>query len=190
LIAAGLLWSVHDAGALPWLATAGYFAAGGLCAWRWRTAQGRERRFWLLAALALLALGLNKELDLQTELTAFGRQLARNGGWYANRRAFQALFVLAGGAAGLALLAGLAWLVRGLRAGVQVTLAGLGVLALFVMVRAASFHHLDVLMGRRVLGLKLHIVLELAGIAMVIIGALLPRRSVTPAPHRRPGYHR
>ncbi len=170
-------WASQDAGTLPWLAVAGYAVAALLCLRRvGATVSPRERIFWVLAGLAMLTLGLNKQLDLQTALTAWGRQLARDGGWYAERRAFQRGFLVMGAATALAAAVGLAWLVRGLRAPVFVAGAGLCLLGLFVLVRAASFHHIDVAMRLPVLGLKLHTVLELAGIAIVIAGAAWPVR--------------
>ncbi|KAB7644957.1 hypothetical protein [Polymorphobacter fuscus] len=170
-------WADPSEGTLPWLAVAGYLVAVVLCVRQRRhSATARERWFWTLAALAMLALGLNKQLDLQTALTAWGRQMARDDGWFAQRRAFQAAFVKT--AAAVALVTGLAfaWLVRGMRRQVIVTLAGLMLLALFVVIRAASFHHIDVMMRAPVLGLKLHTLLELAGIAVVIAGAGWPQR--------------
>ncbi|WP_310498859.1 hypothetical protein [Sandarakinorhabdus sp.] len=192
MIDAATQWASQDAGTLPWVAVAGYVAGAALCGWQRGCESGRapprERLFWTLAALAMLALGINKQLDLQTALTAFGRQWARSGGWYEQRRAFQAGLVMAAVVAAVIAAGALGWLVRGLRAGVIVALAGLCLLGLFVLIRAASFHHIDVALRTAVLGLKLHAVLELAGIAVVIAGALL--RSPRPAPGRRPGYHR
>ena len=86
-------WASHDAGTLPWVAVAGYLLGALLCGWQAsRGKAGAERLFWILAAIAMLALGLNKQLDLQTQLTALGRQWARDGGWYKQRREFQAVF--------------------------------------------------------------------------------------------------
>lgn len=169
-------WASHDAGTLPWLAVTGYVMAAGLC-WLQRgpTSESRERLFWLLSALFLLGLGINKQLDLQTALTALGRQLARDGGWYGERRTFQTAVIFAGLLLAPGVAIALAWLTRGMRARVLVTLAGLGLLGAFVILRAASFHHLDVAMRTPVFGLKLHTVLELAGIAVVTIGAGWPR---------------
>lgn len=170
------LWATHDAGTLPWLAVTGYLVAAGLC-WlqRGSASESRERLFWLLSAFFMLGLGINKQLDLQTALTELGRQLSIREGWYGERRAFQREIILA--ALVVAPITGitLAWLVRGLRASVFVALLGLCVLGAFVMVRAASFHHVDVAMRMPVFGLKLHTVLELAGIAVVIMGAGWPR---------------
>lgn len=51
-------------------------------------------------------------------------------------------------------------------------IAGLGliIIAVFVLVRAASFHHMDRLLGDRILLLKLNWILELGGIAVVLLG--------------------
>ena len=174
---APIQWASQDAGTLPWLAVAGYLVGAALCLrQRGLATAPRARWFWLLAGLMMLALGINKQLDLQTALTAWGRQLARDGGWYGQRRAFQQAFVT--GAAIFALVAGLAaaWVVRGLGRRVLVVLSGLCLLGLFVVVRAASFNHVDVLLRQPVLGLRLHTLLELAGIAIVIAGAGWPAR--------------
>jgi hypothetical protein len=175
-------WADASAGTLPWLAVAGYLVGAALCLRQMQApATRRERLFWLLAGLAMLALGLNKQLDLQTALTAWGRQMARDGGWFAERRAVQRRFILVGMVTlGISAI-WLAWLVRGLRAQVFIVLGGLYLLGAFVLVRAASFHHFDVALRAPVLGLKLHTVLELAGIAVVILGA------ARAAPPPRPG---
>lgn len=166
------VWADASAGTLPWLAVAGYLVGAALCLRQTQAAASRrERLFWLFAGLAMLALGLNKQLDLQTALTAWGRQMARDGGWFAQRRAVQRQFILIGMVTMAIAAIGLAWLVRGLRAPVFVVLAGLYLLGAFVLVRAASFHHIDVAMRAPVFGLKLYAVLELAGIAVVILGA-------------------
>jgi hypothetical protein len=170
-------WLSHDPGTLPWLAVAGYLLAAGLCARQFAVATlQRERGFWVLAAVAMLALGINKQLDLQTSLTMFGRELAHAGGWYGQRRIVQAVFVMAAAVTGLIALAALGWLVRRLRPAVGVALLGIGLLCLFVLVRLASFHHVDVALRSAVLGVKLHTVLELAGIGLVVFGALMPAR--------------
>ena len=51
-------------------------------------------------------------------------------------------------------------------------LLGLSMLLLFVVMRAASFHHVGVFLGRRVLGLKLNWILELGSIALVAVSAV------------------
>jgi hypothetical protein len=172
------IWASADAGTLPWLAVAGYLAGAFLCLRQAGTvATRRERLFWIFAGLVMLALGINKQLDLQTALTAWGRQMARDGGWYADRRAFQRNFIIAAVIGMGALGGGIAWFVRGMRLPVFITLGGLAMLGVFVLVRAASFHHVDIALRTNVFGLKLHVVLELAGIAVVIFGAVRAART-------------
>ena len=54
-----------------------------------RAQDKRERIFWGLVTLAMLSLGVNKQLDLQSMLTAAGRCLSQLQGWYEERRVFQ-----------------------------------------------------------------------------------------------------
>src|SRR3954447_15179514 len=91
-----------DQGFTPWLITIGYFVAAGLCFWAGRRERemslGRARRwhapvFWFSLCGVLVALGFNKQLDLQSDFTEFGRSMAKEEGWYENRRIVQAIFV-------------------------------------------------------------------------------------------------
>ena len=136
-----------------------------------RGTEGRARLFWTLACLAVLALGLNKQLDLQTQLTAIGRSIARGGGWYAERRGVQRLFILGLGTLLAVLALWLGWLTRGLGGPVRLALGGLLLLGGFVLLRAASFHHLDRLLRTDLLGTRAWVVIELAGIALVLAGS-------------------
>ncbi|HEY8942673.1 MAG TPA: hypothetical protein VIM73_00370, partial [Polyangiaceae bacterium] len=45
----------------------------------------RERLLWGLLAAAFFALGLNKQLDLQSAVTEIGRIVAAKQGWYEQR---------------------------------------------------------------------------------------------------------
>jgi hypothetical protein len=49
---------------------------------------------WLWLGLLYLLLGFNKQLDLQTLLSAIGKSIACSQGWYEHRRLVQALFIL------------------------------------------------------------------------------------------------
>lgn len=183
-----VVMTAHDAGVMPWVAVAGYALATLLAIIAARKASGRERLFWILAAAALVLLGINKQLDLQTQLTAWGRQMARDGGWYAGRRAVQKLLIAGGGVVALGGGAWLLWLVREMRGPVWAALAGLFMLGMFVGLRAASFHHVDVVLGGQVLGQRLHVWIELAAIAMMIAAAGWAIAPVRRGPHREPGY--
>lgn len=176
------LFPGNDATLSGWTATAGYVAAA-LSSWvaarrssgpRRCTAR-QERYFWLSAAIFMAAMAANKQLDLQTLLTDMLREQARHSGWYEQRRAYQLLFLQTSGAVlGTSCLA-LLWLVRRQGIGAFVGAAGLICTAAFVAIRAASFHHHDVVGRLEVVGIRLHVLLEFACIGLVCLGALLAR---------------
>ena len=187
-------WSpgIGDPTALGWLTVVAYLAAAWLCYRAAGTDRGglgdagtstrRERILWSLFAGALLLLGLNKQLDLHSALTEALRILSRDQGWYAARRGYQVAFVEALALAAVAGFGALVAFTWRLSRSIKFAGLGLGVLAAFVLVRAASFHHADQLLGNRVLGLKASWMLELAGIAVTALGA---RQRVTASLRRR-----
>jgi hypothetical protein len=131
----------------------------------------REKRTWQLLALGLLALGVNKQLDLQSAVTELGRLLAVDGGWYESRRQVQRLFVVVIGLVGLALAA--LFLAYSWKAPRATRAAILGAIALvtFVVMRAASFHHFDLLIRAELVGVKMNWLLEMGAIATVALAA-------------------
>jgi hypothetical protein len=136
--------------------------------------------FWLVACVAMALLGLNKQLDLQTLFTEIGRDLAQSQGWYQERRKYQALFIVTIGLLGGAFAVGAAFLLRRVARRIRLALGGLSALVVFVVVRAASFHHVDILL--RSGPIRLNWVLELGGIALVALAAhraAIPVRSAT-----------
>lgn len=146
---------------------------------RRRTDRRRLVLFWLVLLGSMAALGVNKQLDLQSLLTHLGRRAAYSQGWYEGRRLIQYGFVLA---VGIVLLAILGWL-KGLIAGqgmpARIGLLGLLSLGTFVLIRAASFHHVDRLIHVELAGLRLNWMLEIGGTLVVTWGALAEVR------HRR-----
>jgi hypothetical protein len=142
----------------------------------------RMSALWKALAVGLLLLGINKQLDLQTALTEFGRIMARKQGWYGERQRVQIDFIIG------VVLVGI-WLVRSvlLLAGrnlprLRVALVGIVLLCCFVAIRASSFHHIDVLLGARLGDLKINWIMELGGIGLVGLGAYGERRSLSRAP--------
>jgi hypothetical protein len=131
----------------------------------------------------LVLLGTNKQLDLQTLLTQFGRDLAREQGWYEQRRAFQQLFIAGVAAGGLAGICLVVWLLCGRLWRNSLALIGTLFLLCFVLVRAASFHHIDQFLKLRTFAVPLHSILELGGIACIMLAVII--RS-SRSGHRRP----
>jgi hypothetical protein len=173
-----------DNNVMGWLTVVVYLIAAGTSA---RAAAGlsgpeplikRERGFWWISAAIMLFLAVNKQLDLQTLFTLIGRCHARLSGWYDIRRIVQRDFILGIAGAGVVALGLLAFLLRGILGRVWPALLGLAFVCLFVVVRAASFHHMDVLLGTWVLGIKMNWLLELPGPALVAAVAQRRRRAV------------
>lgn len=179
---------IGDPTAMGWATVLAYLAAAGAAA----AVAGRlpaglparrtERGFWRGSAVFLAALAVNKQLDLQSALTAWGRCLARAQGWYDDRQTVQVAFIL--GLIAVTLLGGavLAW-----RIGPTLRRTGLAALGLvlitgFVLVRAVGFHHVDALIGLRIGAARMNWILELGGIAVFGLGALVALRR----PGRRP----
>ena len=132
-----------------WVTVALYLLASGSC---WISAQklgleevprSNERRAWRAISVLFLALGINKQLDLQTALTAAGRVLARNQGWYEQRQFVQLVFIAV--AAMTCLIAAITLLLwaRNSPIPTRIALMGTSMVLGFVLIRAASFHHVD-----------------------------------------------
>lgn len=137
----------------------------------------RRAALWLLLALGMFALGLNKQLDLQSLVTELGKAAAHAGGWYEERRVVQVIFIALVGVFGLLGLALLWWLTRGQLRDFRLTLVGLAMIVGYVVIRAASFHHVDLLIRAEVLGVRLNWVFELGGIAIMATGVVLRLRA-------------
>lgn len=168
-------WSpqIGDPGATGWLTVMSYAVCALLALAVWRRLKGqRGRVFWAILALLLAALAINKQLDLQSALTAAGKCLARAQGWYGQRRAMQALFIVlvAGGA--LALLLGLTVSLWGRLRRNLMAAAGLTLVLSYVVVRAASFHHFDRLIGARPFGVTNNFLFENIGLALIAVNAI------------------
>ena len=149
---AGGRWhaGIGDPSPMGWVTVVACFAAAALALGAYRIVRSEVRAlelFWALLALVMLALGINKQLDLQSWGTEIMRDLAHRQGWYEERREVQALFVVTItilGAVGLVVMA--AAMRRHLRA-VWVPILGIAELVVFVLARASSIHKMDRLIG-------------------------------------------
>lgn len=130
------------------------------------------RLIWGLIALILLFLGINKQLDLQTWFTVTAKNLALTEGWYDQRRMIQIIFILSIAIFGLVFLAFLVWLMKDNQTNARWGLIGLGMLTCFVIIRAASFHHVDRFIGLNFAGIPVNNILELGGIGAIALSAL------------------
>jgi hypothetical protein len=134
----------------------------------------RERTVWRALSVTMAVLGVNKQLDLQSAVTEIGRIIVRGEGLYDERRELQELFI--GAVALAAVVAAVALLVLAWRTSRQARTAILGAMLVFafVVIRAASFHNIDRLLGVEWLGLRFNWVAELSGI-FIVLGAAFSR---------------
>lgn len=184
---------IGDPSVMGWVTVVAYFAAAYFASAAARTSRYGARclagvapqeaanqrqltKLWVLATVVMVVLGINKQLDLQTWFTETMRDAALAQGWYEQRRDYQAAFIGAIALTGALGTLALAYQLRRVVRRVAGAVLGLGVIVSFVVVRAASFHHVDVLLGTG--SVRLNWVFELTGIALVGWSA---RRSVRDA---------
>jgi len=182
---------IGDPTVMGWVTVVAYFiAAIGCFRASWceprpdGTRRARPSAFWLVLAGLMIALGINKQLDLQSLATQIGRDVIKSRALYRQRHIFQVGFILTIALACAGSLAALLWAARrGLQRRWPALLGMLFILS-FVVVRAASFHHVDAFLAASVGGLKWNWILELGGIGAVGLAAF---RIVLAGPPRPPG---
>lgn len=171
---------IGDPSLMGWFTVFSYFA----CAWAALSAarlapdvEKRAHLFWSTICLLMILLGINKQLDLQSLFTEIGRQIARHQGWMDNRRIVQFWFVILFGTAAFSSFVLFAFIMRDLFRQFKLAFIGLFFLLTFIVIRAASFHHVDEILQSRFLDMKMNWLLELSGIYTVFIAALMDRRA-------------
>ena len=160
-----------------WITVAAYVMAAWLCLNASRGGAKRERRLWLVLAVAMALLAINKQLDLQSLLTAVGRHTAKMHGWYGERRHYQRIFIAVMVIGGLVAMGIVLSLFRRGSGAAKGAIAGFALLIVFILVRASSFEAVDTLLVRHLNGVKVNHLLELGGIAIVGLSALAASRA-------------
>jgi ABC-type Fe3+-siderophore transport system permease subunit len=165
---------------IGWTVVAVYLGAAACCAWAALKSRGDETRpfapvWWLLAA-GLIFLGINKQLNLQTLMIVIGRNVSFAENWYAARRRIQLIFSAIFAALCLGALAWFSWRHRQFFRENQLVLAGVIVLALFVVLRAATINHTDRFLRLNLKAARWAWVLEIGGSGLIGMGGLRARR--------------
>ena len=134
----------------------------------------------------LVLLTLNKQLDLQTHLTDFGRRMARRDGWYADRRKFQLELVIGFALTTFLSLVVAVRLLRHWPRSYHVAVFGLAIYSLFVLMRLASFSHVDWLLALRMNNIKISRFIEPLGPTIILFTSVVASRhhrdNVVPPP--------
>lgn len=128
------------------------------------------KTFWLVLTFLLIFLGINKQLDLQTLLTQIGRNISLYQGWYEYRRPVQFIFILTIGLLGVTTLAFLIKTYRDTCSSIKIALTGCVILYVFIIIRASSFHHMDIFSDFKFITIKINSLLEIGGIVIIGVG--------------------
>jgi len=175
---------------MGWVTVAAYAVAAGLAALAgWKNAGGyseihrREKWLWVTVAAVMAALCVNKQLDLQSLMTDIGRVIFRHEGWYERRREFQELFVVGVIVGAVFVGCWFTWRFREFWSSHKLLTGGMLFLLTFIVVRAISFHHFDVFISSKVMGVRMNWALELTGILLISGAAIRECRS---KPRRAP----
>lgn len=177
-------WSpgIGDPTPVGWFTAFAYLATAWVCS---RVARRtptflaearRERLVWRALTVTMAVLGVNKQLDLQSAVTEMGRLVLRGSGLYDARRGLQELFIAAVAVTALLASAVLLVLARSTSRQARTAIFGTMLVFAFVVIRAASFHDIDTLLGVEWLGLRINWIAELSGI-FITLGAALSRFS-------------
>ena len=132
-----------------------------------------KHRYWFGLALGGLLLGINKQQDLTGILTRQVRETAWQDQWYFGRQPVQLAIVVAAG-----LIFGLFFFLLMRRVKMTSRWQGLALFGLvfltgFALVRAISLHAIDAFLYRRIAGIQPNWIVELAGIALVALPAII-----------------
>ena len=135
-------------------------------------------KLWLVVAMSMLLLGINKQLDLHALFGELVRGLIQQEGWYKDRHRYQVIFTWAIVFLGaLTVSLTLYWL-RSVMCRALGPILGLTLIGSFVILRAGSFNHVDLLWN---VNSVLNSALEFAGIGVVGVSAMLARRADPPS---------
>lgn len=170
---------IGDPTVMGWLTVVAYLGATYSCyrAFRASRLSGPDeerapmRALWLGLTVLMGFLAINKQLDLQSLMTEVGRNLAHEQGWYERRGEVQRAFIGTIGLLAVVCSVFLLRLARGPLARARLALVGACGLLAFIVIRAASFHHVDILLKDTIFGIRVNWALELGAIGCIFVSA-------------------
>ena len=183
--------SIGDPTIGGWITVALYLLAGISC---WKTKGGVFREdpnqqsdgsIWRAISVVFFFLGINKQLDLQSAMTELGRAAAYSGGWYEMRRTVQIYFIVGIVLACAAAVPAILFWARKSPSETWLALVGSTFVLGYVLIRAASFHHIDHFLSSRLFGFKWLWFFEMTGIGIVLLASEWRRASLVHRMARR-----
>lgn len=189
LIAADGRWhfGIGDSNVMGWVTVVAYAVVAVLCVRAWMSARRAEhglagarsdesenqatlKHLWVVVTIVVVALGINKQLDLQTLGIDSLTDRARSQGWYDDRRRYQLGLVVVLLTVAPVVVVVVAYRLRRVATRAGGALLGLTVLVVFVALRAVNFHVVDEVVD----GSNGHLnwVLELSGSAVIGVAAV------------------
>jgi len=182
MIESSLIWSfeylvgqwrptIGDPTIMGWFTVASYFLCALMAlslAYRDRSDDRKSFSFWLVIGMIMILLGINKQLDLQSLLTEIGRQIARAQGWMDQRRVVQLVFIVIFTSASMTAFVWLTAKFRDVLKRFLLAFSGLFFLLSFIIIRAASFHHVEEMLDFRLVGVRMNWIFELTGIYLIL----------------------
>jgi hypothetical protein len=132
-------------------------------------AKGLHSRFWLMLSIAMTVLGINKQGDIQTLIAIVARKWIREAGLYDQRRTFQLAFIIGVAAVALVGCIAVCWVVARWPWTFKLATCGLLFQVAFIVIRAASFHHIDIILSVK----QYNLTIESIGLILVMIAAFM-----------------
>ncbi|MGZ8270816.1 MAG: esterase-like activity of phytase family protein, partial [Methylophilus sp.] len=128
-----------------WMTVFAYFLASARAGYKLRLARlsNESGYFWIGLTVLLLFLGFNKQLDLQSNFTDMLRTMAKQHGWYEQRRTLQMAFIVLMGLSLPILFISVRMIMTNSWRRYKVVWSGVILLLVFIVIRASSFHHVD-----------------------------------------------
>jgi hypothetical protein len=171
---------IGDPSVMGWITVGAYFLISlitlrlALNSRRWFPSDScrLQQRFWLVVCLLMLALGVNKQLDLQSLIIAMGRYHAVRDGWLQYKRYVQVGVIISILTVAALSLLFFIYQISDLLKTNWLAIAGLTCLLVFIVSRATSFHHMDIFISTYILGVRVNWLMELGGLAAIGLSAL------------------
>lgn len=164
--------NIGDPTVIGWVTVAAYFIVAAICLKATLLSKSDTNKslknLWLFLTFFLIALGINKQLDLQTIFTLFGKNLVIEQGWYNDRYIFQIGFIIFIGLSGVVGLTALLKKYKHINTEIKIALVSCIILFIFILIRAISFHYMDFFINMEIVGIKINWLIELS--SLIIIG--------------------